>query len=820
MSGVAREAMEDVAPAPGVGEFGVASCGVLLASVVGVIFGPTGLVISSFSLFIEPIAADLDWDRGQSALPVTLLGLAVALSSPLKGWLVDRWGARALVLPLTAALALCLASLALARSGWQLYLLFALLGLLTPGNIPYARILGGWFERRRGAAYGILGLGFGVGGPLALYLGSACIDAFGWRATFLVYGLLEGLLALPLLYALFRERPGDLPQARRPPADALPGATPGQAWRSADFWLIVGNLILGVFAVTGVMVHGVPLLQERGLSREVATDVLAALWVGMIVSQPALGYLLDRYDTPRIALPFALLAALGLLLLLLGGPPALLWGAVFLIGLGAGGETGTTQYFVSRYFGLRHFSVIYGSIQPFTFAIAISLGSWLLGYFYDRAGSYAGRRWSCSARSAWRQGCWSCSGAIATPSTGRHAAMGETERSRAEVGVWLLAGLAFVVGTVELVVAGVLDELAASFAVSQGRAGLLMSLYALVYALLGPLLVYLSAGIERRRLLAGALLAFIGANLASAAAPSFALLLASRLLVAASASVIVVVAITLAVAIVAPERRGRAIGLVFAGIVASLVLGVPLGTLIGEFWGWRSLFLLLAGVALLGLPLLLRLLPAIPGAPGIAPAEQLRALARGRVPFAHLASLLQMTGQFTVYTYIVPFLVGSMALDKPTISLVLLVYGGGGILGALLGGRAADRWPGPATFVAFLLLHALALVLLPFATGGLPLLLGAVVFWCVFNMAPGPAIQKYLVELSPDTAAIQISLNTSAIQLGVALGAFIGAILVDQVAVRALPWWGAALILGAAACGWLSAQRPAAGTADCRERLD
>ncbi|AUA71223.1 MFS transporter [Pseudomonas aeruginosa] len=390
MSGVAREAMEDVAPAPAVGEFGVASCGVLLASVVGVIFGPTGLVISSFSLFIEPIAADLDWDRGQSALPVTLLGLAVALSSPLKGWLVDRWGARALVLPLTAALALCLASLALARSGWQLYLLFALLGLLTPGNIPYARILGGWFERRRGAAYGILGLGFGVGGPLALYLGSACIDAFGWRATFLVYGLLEGLLALPLLYALFRERPGDLPQARRPPAGALPGATPGQAWRSADFWLIVGNLILGVFAVTGVMVHGVPLLQEHGLSREVATDVLAALWVGMIVSQPALGYLLDRYDTPRIALPFAVLAAIGLLLLLLGGPPALLWGAVFLIGLGAGGETGTTQYFVSRYFGLRHFSVIYGSIQPFTFAIAISLGSWLLGYFYDRAGSYAG----------------------------------------------------------------------------------------------------------------------------------------------------------------------------------------------------------------------------------------------------------------------------------------------------------------------------------------------------------------------------------------------------------------------------------------------
>ena len=413
---------------------------------------------------------------------------------------------------------------------------------------------------------------------------------------------------------MFRERPGDLPQARRPPADALPGATPGQAWRSADFWLIVGNLILGVFAVTGVMVHGVPLLQERGLSREVATDVLAALWVGMIVSQPALGYLLDRYDTPRIALPFALLAALGLLLLL--------WrtaGAALGRGVpdrpGRRRRTGTTQYFVSRYFGLRHFSVIYGSIQPFTFAIAISLGSWLLGYFYDRAGSYAGSTLVLLGAFGVAAGLLVMLGRYRYAIDGRHAAMGETERSRAEVGVWLLAGLAFVVGTVELVVAGVLDELAASFAVSQGRAGLLMSLYALVYALLGPLLVYLSAGIERRRLLAGALLAFIGANLASAAAPSFALLLASRLLVAASASVIVVVAITLAVAIVAPERRGRAIGLVFAGIVASLVLGVPLGTLIGEFWGWRSLFLLLAGVALLGLPLLLRLLPAIPARP-------------------------------------------------------------------------------------------------------------------------------------------------------------------------------------------------------------
>lgn len=239
------------------------------------------------------------------------------------------------------------------------------------------------------------------------------------------------------------------------------------------------------------------------------------------------------------------------------------------------------------------------------------------------------------------------------------------ERNRLAPGVWLLAGLAFVVGTVELVVAGILDQLAQTFGVTQGQAGLLMSLYALVYALAGPVLIYLSARVRRRRLLLVALLVFVVANLAGAAAGTFTLLLLSRLLVAAGASVTVVVAITVAVALVPANRSGQAIGMVFAGIVASLVLGVPLGTLIGEYWGWRSLFLLLAGVALLSVPLVSQWLPDIPGAPGIAPSRQWAELVRAKVFLAHGAALLQMTGQFTLYTYIVPFLVRSMGLTKP-----------------------------------------------------------------------------------------------------------------------------------------------------------
>ena len=149
---------------------------------------------------------------------------------------------------------------------------------------------------------------------------------------------------------------------------------------------------------------------------------------------------------------------------------------------------------------------------------------------------------------------------------------------------------------------------------------------------------------------------------------------------------------------------------------------MPLGTLIGEYSGWRSLFLLLAGLALLSMPLVSRWLPDLPGAPGVAPSRQWAELVQGKVFLAHAASMLQMTGQFTLYTYIVPFLVRSMGLSKTVISPVLLVYGIGGILGAVVGGRAADRWPRPHTFVVFLVLHALAMSVLPLATVSLRVL--------------------------------------------------------------------------------------------------
>lgn len=350
-------------------EFSATSGGVLLASVVAIMLGPTGILLNTFSLFIAPMSAEYAWDRAEVSLLVTLFGLAVAITSPLKGWLIDRWGARRTMLGLTAALSLPLLGLAAVNAVWQLYALFLLIGLL--------------------------GLGFGVGGPLGLLVGHQSLEAWGWRGAFLVYGVLELGLALPLLAWLFREPAPDAGVAAGTAVaeTALSGSTAPQAWRSASFWLVLGNQVLAVFVMSGIMTHGVPMLVERGLSRGEAGTALSALWVGMMLSQPLMGWLLDRVATPRVALPFALAAVLGMAWFLVGDTPSGLWLAVFLVGLGGGGESGTTKYLLMRYFGLRSFGVIYGSIQPFTFALSISLGAYLLGWLYDRAEGYGTAEW-------------------------------------------------------------------------------------------------------------------------------------------------------------------------------------------------------------------------------------------------------------------------------------------------------------------------------------------------------------------------------------------------------------------------------------------
>jgi MFS family permease len=369
-------------------EFSARSIGVLVASMAALALGPTGLVFTTFSLFLQPIGAELGWDRATTASLLSMLALGFAAGSPIKGYLFDRWGVRAVVLPLTVACGVATAGVSLLDGrAWRLQALFAFIGLVTPGNVAFGKVIAEWFRRQRGMAYGILGVGVSLGIPAGLQLGRWLIDVLGWRETYAIYGALEIVTVIPLLYWFLVERPpapGSTPQTSG--SVEAPGLSLGAACASSPFWLIILNMVLCVGVLTGLLAHGVAILTDRGFSREAAATISSALALGILASQPLLGYLLDRFDTPRIILPFAVAAFAGLALFLnLSGFTPLLV-AMAIIGLGLS-ESATTQYLVTRYFGLRNFSLIYGCTQPFL-GLASAAGPYALGLLYDRTGSY------------------------------------------------------------------------------------------------------------------------------------------------------------------------------------------------------------------------------------------------------------------------------------------------------------------------------------------------------------------------------------------------------------------------------------------------
>ncbi|UUZ94551.1 MFS transporter [Paenibacillus sp. P25] len=373
--------------------------------------------------------------------------------------------------------------------------------------------------------------------------------------------------------------------------------------------------------------------------------------------------------------------------------------------------------------------------------------------------------------------------------------------------IWILAIASFVVGTVELVIAGIIDMIAQDLHVSVGAAGQLISVYSMVFAFGSPVLIALTSKVERRKLLIYAMLVFLAGNIVSMISPNFTILLLSRIVLAASCSIVVILSIVLASNIAAPELRGRAIGVIFMGIIAALVLGVPLGTWIGVMWGWRSTFALVAVLSFIVTWGIVRFLPEVASRPMIPLREQLRTLNNPKIVSAHFISILQMTGQFTVYAYITPFLHETMNLSTGTISLVLFVYGLAGVAGGWVGGWSADKLGSKRTIIITLLLHALAIFLLHYATSSMLLLLIVVFVWCTFNMAPSPAIQSYLIQAAPESSDIQLSFNTSSLHIGVALGSMVGGMIVNHYAVTTITWVGAFLVILAVLSAFISITR-------------
>lgn len=338
----------------------------------------------------------------------------------------------------------------------------------------------------------------------------------------------------------------------------------------------------------------------------------------------------------------------------------------------------------------------------------------------------------------------------------------------------VLALGAFSVGTSAYVVTGLLPSLSAGLGISTSAAAQLATVFSLAYAVGSPLLAAMSGRWERRRLLVTALAVTALGNVLSAIAPSYWLLLIARVITAAGAAVFTPVGSAVAAQLLPPERRGRAVAIVFGGLTVALSIGVPAANLLSPRVGYRGVFALVALFALAGAVAVRFMLPTV-SAPAVVPfRRRFDAAKNPRVLVSLLVTVISCLGAFSAYTFMSPILAATGGLHGAAVSVPLFCYGVGAATGNLLGGRVADRWGARKPLMIMLGIGAVSLALLPLAGTSLPGAAVVLFVWGLSTWAFNPPMQHSLIELMPSAPALVLSLNASAIYLGVGLSGIAG----------------------------------------------
>lgn len=370
--------------------------------------------------------------------------------------------------------------------------------------------------------------------------------------------------------------------------------------------------------------------------------------------------------------------------------------------------------------------------------------------------------------------------------------------------VYILAIVSFVVGMAELIVGGILDIIAKGLHISIATAGELITVYSLIFAIASPVLLTLTAKMERKKLCLIALVIFFIGNIIAFTSPNYTLLFLSRIISAASGSLLVVLCVTITASIVKPEMRARAIGVIFMGVSGSLVLGVPVGLVIGNHLGWRSPFLFIAILTLLSMLGVFLFLSKIDPKPIIPLRAQLQTLKHPKILFAQLTSLLFLTGHLTLYAYLTPFLKSVLHLDSTLISIFYFIFGISAVFGGGVGGWMAYKWGSKKSILSIIAIFSIVLFILPKVTFSIILFVIVMMVWSMLSWAITPAQQNYLIESSPGSSEIQQSLNNSALHFGIAIGSVIGGIVISQTSVLYNAWVGGLFVVFALICAIIS----------------
>jgi MFS family permease len=343
-------------------------------------------LIYTFAVFFKPLAAEFSWSREVVASAYGLMAITSAISAPLFGFALDRSGVRRVIVPCMAIVGIAFGSLALLTARqWQFYATFALLGIVGTGLSPvgYSRAVSTWFDRRRGMALGLVISGAAVAGIVQPPAAQGLIDAVGWRTAYVIVGLTLLVIGVPVVSSLIRERPGD----HAPVHARRPGADVAKALRGRTFWTIVVVFFAGSVALNGAIVHLAALLTDRGVAATSAALAISTMGAASFAGRLTTGWFLDRFSGARVSFVLLSIAALGTYLLASADSFPSGAFAAALIGLGMGGELDVTPYLLSRYYGLRSFSTLYGLAYGSS-SLAGAIGPILLARTFDATGSY------------------------------------------------------------------------------------------------------------------------------------------------------------------------------------------------------------------------------------------------------------------------------------------------------------------------------------------------------------------------------------------------------------------------------------------------
>jgi len=356
----------------------------------------------------------------------------------------------------------------------------------------------------------------------------------------------------------------------------------------------------------------------------------------------------------------------------------------------------------------------------------------------------------------------------------------------------------FAVGTGAYVVAGVLVDIAEDLSVPVATTGLLVTIFALTFAIASPVLVAATSGVARRRLIIGALILFALANAAAALVPTFSLLLLVRVFAALGAAVFTPVASAFAASLASPGMRGRALSVRLIGTTVAFLVGVPVGTVISGYYGWRMSFILVAALAAVAALGARALLPDVGASADGTFLSHLSIVRRGAVVGVLGLTVLALMASFVVLTYVRPLLESLTGFGTEGIGLMLAIFGLASIPGTLLGGYAADRWGYRVSMTV--MLAVLSASLLSFSlifaveAGSILVILATVVTlvaWSIATFAQFPLQQYRLIGVAPQEQSTVLSLNASAIQAGQGMGAGFGALILHYGSLAGLGWGGA-----------------------------